>query len=86
MVLATIDPHRKSTPRFTNSPSVALIGLVLTEIQQFKNVKIYDHLGSWSRCVRQRPDGHTFLSKLWHFQIAVSSLPLSLLTPNLGIL
>ena len=30
---------RKSTPRFTKSPSLVLIGLVLTEIQAFKNVK-----------------------------------------------
>ena len=39
MGLATIDPHRKSTPRLTKSPSLVLIGLVLTEIQAFKNVK-----------------------------------------------
>ena len=30
---------RKSTPRFTKSPSLVLIGLVLTEIQAFKNVE-----------------------------------------------
>ena len=29
----------KSIPRFTKSPSLVLIGLVLTEIQAFKNVK-----------------------------------------------
>ena len=29
---------KKSTPRFTNSPSLVLIGLVFTEIQAFKNV------------------------------------------------
>ena len=86
MVSATIDPHRKSTPRFTKSPALALIGLVLTEIQQFKNVKINKEMYGHPDAVRQRPDGHTFLSKLWHFQIAVSSLLLSLLTPNLGIL
>ena len=39
MGLATIDPHRKGTPTFTKSPSLVLIGLVLTEIQAFKNVK-----------------------------------------------
>ena len=41
---------RKSTPRFTKSPSLVLISLVLTEIQPFKNVKInkemYGHLES----------------------------------------
>ena len=31
---------RKSTPRFTKSPSVVLIRLVLTEMQPFKDVKI----------------------------------------------
>ena len=30
---------RKSTPRFTKSPSLVLIGLVLTEIKAFRNVK-----------------------------------------------
>ena len=30
---------KKSTPRFTKSPSLVLIGLVLTEIQAFKKVK-----------------------------------------------
>ena len=42
MGLATIDPQlliRKSTPRFTKSPSLVLIGLVLTEMQAFKNLK-----------------------------------------------
>ena len=31
---------RKNTPRFTKSPSLVLIKLVLTEIQRLKNVKI----------------------------------------------
>ena len=40
MGLATIiQIVRKSTPSFTKSPSLVLIGLVLTEIQAFKNVK-----------------------------------------------
>ena len=50
MVLASIDPVRKSTPRFTKSSSFVLIRLVLTEIQPFKNVKInkemYGHPGA----------------------------------------
>ena len=37
MGLATI--VRKSIPRFTKSPRLVLIGLVLTEIQAFKKVK-----------------------------------------------
>ena len=39
MVLATIDSHSQNTLRFTKSPSLVFIGLVLTEIQAFKNVK-----------------------------------------------
>ena len=35
---------RKSTPRFTKSPSLRLIGLVLTEIQAFKNVENYKEM------------------------------------------
>ena len=62
---------RKSTPRFTKSPSLVLIGLVLTEIQRFENVKISKEMYG------QRPDVHTFLCKFWH---------LGLFTPNLGIL
>ena len=38
------------------------------------------------RFVGQRPDGHTFLCKLWNFQMAVSFLLLGLFTPNVGIL
>ena len=34
-----IDIVIKSTPRFTRFPSLVLIGLVLTEMQAFKNVK-----------------------------------------------
>ena len=41
MGLATTNPHivRKSTPRFTKSPSLVLIGVVFTEIEAFKNLK-----------------------------------------------
>ena len=38
------------------------------------------------RCPTQRPDGHTFLRKFWHFQMAVSCLLLGLFTSNLMIL
>ena len=48
----SIDPHRKSTLRFTKSASLMLIRLVLTEIQRFKNIKnnkeMYDHLDTVS--------------------------------------
>ena len=61
MGLATIDSHRKSTPRFTRFLSLVLIRLVSTEIQPFENVKIYKDNPDAVR--RQRPDCHTFLCK-----------------------
>ena len=77
----------KSTPRFTKSLSLVLIRLVLTEIQQFRNVKInkemYGHLNAVFRAC---PDGQTFLCKLWHFQMAVTCLLLGPSTRNLGLL
>ena len=51
---------RKSTPRFTRFLSLVLIRLVLTEIQRFKNVKIYKEMYGIRT---QRPDCHTFLCK-----------------------
>ena len=49
---------RKSTPRFTKFPSLVLIGLVLTEIQRFKNVKIKEEMyGHPNAVFRQRLDG-----------------------------
>ena len=45
MGLATIDPHsQKEHTEITKSPSLVLIGLVLTEIQAFKNVKNYQEM------------------------------------------
>ena len=38
---------RKSTTRFTRFPSLVLIRLVFTEIQRFKNVKIYKLRNVW---------------------------------------
>ena len=75
MKLATIEPHiiRKSTPRFTKSPSLVFMRQVFTAIQRFKNSKIYlRNVKPSGRFVGQRPDGHTFLCKFWHFQMAVS--------------
>ena len=47
---------RKSTPRFTKSPSLVLIRLVFTDIQRFKNVRInkemYGHPDALSDSVR----------------------------------
>ena len=75
---------RKSTPRFTKSPSLVLIRLALTEIQRFKSVKINKenvwHPDAVSDSVRVAI--HFFF---WHFQMAVSCLLLGLFTPNLGI-
>ena len=44
MGLGTIDPHSQSTPRFTKSPSLVFIRQVFTEIQRFKNFKIYKEM------------------------------------------
>ena len=78
---------RKSTPRFTKSPSLVVIRLVLTEIQRFKNVKIRKEMyGNPDAVFRQRPGGQTFLFKFRHFQMAVSCLLLGLFTPHLGSL
>ena len=53
MGLATIDPHgQKKHTEIHKSPSLVLIGLVLTDIQAFKNVK---------NC----PVFHTFLCKFF---------------------
>ena len=57
---------RKSIPRFTKSPSLVLIGLVLTEIQAFKNVKYLQRnvwkTGQIRTNVRICPVFHTFHS------------------------
>ena len=53
MGLSTVDPHsRKSTPRFTKSPSLVLIGLILTEIKAFDYVKIYKEMFGHRSCFR----------------------------------
>ena len=45
MGLATIDSHSlKELTRFTRFLSLVLIRLVLTEIQRFKDVKIYKEM------------------------------------------
>ena len=59
---------RKSTPRFARFTSLVSIGLVLIEIQRFKNVKINKEMYGIRTLFRQRPDGCTFLCKFWHFQ------------------
>ena len=42
---------RKSTPRFTKSPSLVFIRQVFTEIQRFKNFKICKEMyGTWTLC------------------------------------
>ena len=52
-----------------------------TEIHKIPKFGVYQ-----ASLLRQRPDGHTFLCKFSHFQMAVSFLLLGLFTPNLGIL
>ena len=77
MGLATIDAHsQKSTPRFTKSPSLVLIRLVLTEIQAFKNVKNLQR-NVW-KCGQIRtkicPHFHTLLCKFLTFLNACISV------------
>ena len=71
---------RKSTPRFTKPPGLALIRLVLTEIQRFKNVKInkemYGHSDAVSDSVRMAI--HFFVN----FDIFKWLYLLGLFTPN----
>ena len=63
-----------------------LIRLVFTEIQRFKNVKIYKEMYGIPTPCQTASGCHTFLCKFWHFQMAVSQWKLAWLTPNLGIL
>ena len=54
---------RKSTPRFTKSPSLVLIWLVLTEIQRCKNVKINKEMyGIRTLCRTVRMALHFFVN------------------------
>ena len=68
---------RKSTPKFTKSPSLVLFRLVWRyTIQICRNYQ--RNVWPSGRCVRRRPDGQTFLCKFWYFQMAVSCLLLGL--------
>ena len=58
-----IQTVRKSTPRFTKSPCLVLIGLVLTEIQAFKNVKKLQR-NEW-KCGQIRTLAMTLYSSRW---------------------
>ena len=56
---------KKSTSRFTKSPSLVLIGLVFTEIQAFHNVKdLQRNVWKCEQIVRICPDFNTFLCKV----------------------
>ena len=75
MASATIDPHsQKEHTEIHKIPSFGVNRASLTEIQGFKNVKINKEMyGHQNDVFRQCPDGHTFLCKFWHFQMALSS-------------
>ena len=79
---------RKSIPRFTKSPSLVLIGLVLTEIQAFKNVKYLQRnvwkTGQMRTNVRICPVFHTFLCKFFTFLNACISDKTSPINTKLG--
>ena len=69
---------RKSIPRFTKSPSLVLIRLVLTEIQRLKTSQFT------KKCMAiQRPDGHKFLCKFSTFSNGCS-LPGALILLTIG--
>ena len=78
----------KSIPRFTKSPSLVLIGLVLTEIQAFKNVKYLQRnvwkTGQIRTNVRICPVFHTFLCKFFTFLNACISDKTSPINNKLG--
>ena len=78
----------KSIPRFTKSPSLVLIGLVLSEIQAFKNVKYLQRnvwkTGQIRTNVRICPVFHTFLCKFFTFLNACISDKTSPINTKLG--
>ena len=53
---------KKSTPRFTKSPSLVLIRLVLTGIQRFKNVKFNKEINGYPHTV----SGRVRIYRNWH--------------------
>ena len=69
---------RKSIPRFTKSPSLELIGLVLTKIQAFENVKNLQRnvwkTGQFQRNVQIRRVFHRLLCKFLTFLNACISV------------
>ena len=83
-----IDPHsQKEHTEIHKIPKFVVNQDSCAEIQRFKNVKINKEMYGHPDAVRtQHPDGHLFLCKVWHFQMAVSYLLVGLFTPNLGIL
>ena len=76
MGLATIDPHsQKEHTEIHKIPKFVVNQDSCAEIQRFKNVKINTEMYGHPDAVRtQHPDGHLFLCKVWHFQMAVSYL------------
>ena len=57
---------RKSTWRFTKSSSLVLVRLVLTEIQPFENVKIYNEMYSlFSKSFAYVNDIYEYKGPLW---------------------
>ena len=88
MGLATIDPHNQK--EHTEIHKILKFGVYQeifywdTEIWKLQNLQ--RNVWPSGRFVGQRSNGHTFLCKFWHFQMAVSFLLLGLFSPNMGIL
>ena len=89
MGLATIDPYsQKSTARFTKSPSLVLIRLVLTETEAFKSEKNLQRnvwkCGQIRTRVRICQHFHTFVCNFFTFLNACISVKTSLIITKLG--
>ena len=74
-----IQTVRKSTPRFTRFPSLVLIRPVLTEINRFENVKIYEEMyGIWTlsefpyMVMFNKQDGGRLVQHVYDKPVAIS--------------
>jgi len=74
---------RKSTTRFTRFPSLVFIRLILTELQRFKNVKIYKEM--YGHPDADTASGWPYISLLiLTFLNRCSSVKISLINTKLG--
>ena len=88
MGLATIDPRsQKEHSEIYKIPKIGVNQASFDWDERFKNVKINKEMyGHPDVVFKELPDGHIFLCKFWHFQMAVSCLLSGLFARNLGLL